>query len=901
MKRTLLLAMILVFSFSSNIKAQIPGLIQEFNFNNSYANKAGDISFSATAFTTDRNGVLNSAIAITYSLQSQATIPGLPYGSASRSISFWAKANQFSGLNYDPVFTYGTGTNSNSFSGSFSADRVMANAHTDNVTYILGGGTQNLAGTWYHFTITYDGTTLKLYRNGVAMGPGLTKAWNTINNNDIFKLGIGVGGEQWFSGAIDDLKIYDRAVTDAEAEQIYKGDIDVCSNLLTYFSFDGGTSDHTGTVSFTTTDPIYPVTTTIGRSGGADYALQTFQAATQPRTITFPELPTGNSARTIAFWMKTSTPFSTSQSFFTYGTAANAQTFGLYNNASGALVFQGYGAGNDVVTSATIGQNTWAHIAVVYNSYIVQVYVSGILRHSFIPATTLNTGISTFKIGSFNGAVDDLSIYSRALSFGEIENLYNNSTLACPTKPVISAVSAVAGTGSATLNYSLRAVNLSTTSIVRYGLASNNLSNQVNGFSATGNTATPGNVQITGLQDNTLYYYQIEATNSAGTAVSTGSFTSGGAVAEYSFNGTYNNLSGNAPFTSANTAFVADRNSTANSAMYRTSTANTATITNLPIGTSQRTISLWVNSTDATNTSSMRTLFAYGSYSGGAPGVFNVHFNTDGRFLFEGNGTQIVNNSTVTHNQWFHFVISYNAGTVKVYMDGNLKHTFAKTLNTVNTVFSLGNFTGAVDDLKIYNNALSDAEVSSLYNNAILPVKIESFTGTLKNNNTQLNWITSSEYNAENYEVEYSNDGKDFTKAGTVEAKGNSNTKQQYSFTHTINTQPVHYYRLKMNDKDGSFKYSNIVKLKSETKQFEALVYPTITNGSATLSISSPEKLNATISIHTIEGKKIKQQNTAVAQGSQTIPLDLSQLTNGYYLITISGNGYNKTLKVIKQ
>ncbi|WP_461487209.1 LamG domain-containing protein, partial [Pedobacter sp.] len=717
-------------------------------------------------------------------------------------MSFWAKSSGYSGLNYDPVFTYGTGTNSNAFSGSFSLDRVSINAHNDHTTFILGFGYQNIVQTWYHFSVSYDGTTTKIYRNGVLLG-SLAKNWNTLNNNDIFKLGIGTGGEKWFNGAIDDLKIFDRAITDTEAEQLYKGDIDVCSDLISYFNFNSNATDHTQTISFSTTDPTYPITTTIGRNGGGDYALQTFQAATQPRTISLPELPIANNPRTIVFWMKTSTPFTTSQNYFTYGNAANAQTFGLYNNSSGALVFQGFGAGNDVTTTATIGQNVWVQVAIVHNSNMVKIYTNGVLRHSFVPTTMLNTGNSTFKIGAFNGAVDDLAIYKRPLSFGEIESLYTNASTNCGAKPIISAVSTSGSTvGGATINYSLRALNFATTSIVKYGIAEGNLSNQVNGFSASGNSVTSGNAVINGLPENITYYYQIEATSSEGTAISKGTFKSGGAIAEYRFDNTYNNVNGNTPFTNANTSFVADRLANANAALSRTSTANTASITNLPLGASPRTISLWVNSTDATNNSSLRSIFSYGSYSGGAPGIFNMLFYNNGGLALEGNGVAVVNNHSVTHNQWFHLVVVYDGSTISIYINGVIKHAVAKVLNTGNSSFSIGNFTGLVDDLLIYNIAFSDTQVTNMYNAyAALPVSLKSFTVKAQNNSTLLNWETASETNNSHFIVKRSVDGVNFSSISTLTAKSANGAK--YQFVDRTPANGTNYYQLLQVDLDG--------------------------------------------------------------------------------------------------
>ena len=60
-----------------------------------------------------------------------------------------------------------------------------------------------------------------------------------------------------------------------------------------------------------------------------------------------------------------------------------------------------------------------------------------------------------------------------------------------------------------------------TTSIVKWGFQANNVANQVTGFAATGNTVTAGNALISGLFENTTYFYRIDATNATGLATGT--------------------------------------------------------------------------------------------------------------------------------------------------------------------------------------------------------------------------------------------------------------------------------------------------------------------------------------------------------------------------------------------
>ena len=114
------------------------------------------------------------------------------------------------------VFSYGQGANSSAFGSSYNATICELFGFANNLS-IASSNTNN---TWYHFVYSYDGSNAKIYKNG-ALLTTVAKSWNTLNSSNIFKLGIGVGNEFLFNGAIDDLKIYNYAVTDADVTSLY--------------------------------------------------------------------------------------------------------------------------------------------------------------------------------------------------------------------------------------------------------------------------------------------------------------------------------------------------------------------------------------------------------------------------------------------------------------------------------------------------------------------------------------------------------------------------------------------------------------------------------------------------------------------------------------------------------
>lgn len=195
-----------------------PAIIAEFKFNNSYASEQGSILFGSnagTSFAADRSGNQNGALNINNS-GSSATIPNLPYGSASRSISVWAKTNVMNNqINY--IFHYGNSANGNGLAFRPGTILYFANANAN-----LELANTNLNNTWVHYVATYDGTTAKVYKDGVLFSEG-AKTFNTENFGDIFKLGISEGGlAGFFNGAIDDLKIFDKELSAAQVLSLYQ-------------------------------------------------------------------------------------------------------------------------------------------------------------------------------------------------------------------------------------------------------------------------------------------------------------------------------------------------------------------------------------------------------------------------------------------------------------------------------------------------------------------------------------------------------------------------------------------------------------------------------------------------------------------------------------------------------
>jgi hypothetical protein len=74
-------------------------------------------------------------------------------------------------------------------------------------------------GVWQHAVLTYDGARLVAYLNGVQQ-------WSVVDTRVLSTVGQSVaigngGGVSSFSGAIDDVRLYNRALSATEVAQLY--------------------------------------------------------------------------------------------------------------------------------------------------------------------------------------------------------------------------------------------------------------------------------------------------------------------------------------------------------------------------------------------------------------------------------------------------------------------------------------------------------------------------------------------------------------------------------------------------------------------------------------------------------------------------------------------------------
>lgn len=173
-----------------------------------------------------------------------------------------------------------------------------------------------------------------------------------------------------------------------------------------------------------------------------------------------------------------------------------------------------------------------------------------------------------------------------------------------------------------------------------------------------------------------------------------------------------------------------------------------------------------------------------------------------------------------------------------------------------------------------------------------LPVSITSFSGYKEGNSNKLQWTTASESNNSGFEVQRSTDGNNYTAIGFVNSQangGNSTSELSYSFIDNNITGSLQFYRLRQVDLDNHSKFSNIVRIKGErpvTLTIDAL-FPNPASRVVNVQINAPNKDKATLMITDIAGRTMSQKVVSIEIGSNTIPMDISRLTRGIYMVKL--------------
>lgn len=182
-----------------------------------------------------------------------------------------------------------------------------------------------------------------------------------------------------------------------------------------------------------------------------------------------------------------------------------------------------------------------------------------------------------------------------------------------------------------------------------------------------------------------------------------------------------------------------------------------------------------------------------------------------------------------------------------------------------------------------------------------LPVRLLSFNASYNNLQTRLSWAAEAETNFEKYVIERSEDGVRFHSIGE-KAGANSASRTDYSYMDDLSQENASqfFYRLKMQDMDGTFKYSSVLLVRKENKNITAVsISPNpIRQGQNTVRFNAHSTGTADLRVVDLSGKTVSRQQQKVYPGSNSITLNnLEGLQPGTYVLQINNDG---ELSVVK-
>lgn len=182
-----------------------------------------------------------------------------------------------------------------------------------------------------------------------------------------------------------------------------------------------------------------------------------------------------------------------------------------------------------------------------------------------------------------------------------------------------------------------------------------------------------------------------------------------------------------------------------------------------------------------------------------------------------------------------------------------------------------------------------------------LPVELVSFSGECADGVVYLEWQTASENNSEDFELEYSRDGIDWSLIQNQQAAGFSNELITYNYAHYQAILGDNYYRLTQNDIDGaSMVYDNLIinaSCESASEEYFS-VFPNPGSGTFQVVINDPniEGL-ASLNIMDMKGGLVYNKSIAVNSGINMFVIN-QNLSPGIYFINIKNE--SRTTRVVK-
>ena len=342
--------------------------------------------------------------------------------------------------------------------------------------------------SWNHVVCTYDGSVIRIYVNGVQKNTALQPNGIATNSRSLSIGKLAYSG-LYFNGSIDEVRIYDTALSVEEIREHYKSGLDKLG-LVGYWGMDenGGTTIYNNANSNNGT--LYNNPTWKSGSDCASGSCLGFDGVNDWALLGDAEI---NGAMTLGFWFYT--PNKNQQYFFDNRDPGSwwfikNYAGGTCGEIPGNICFEGRVMAKD----SDWNINEWTHLVVTDDTFTAKMYINGKLIDTglgevSIISTNLHIGTRYTNSSYFNGLIDEVRVYNRALSLEEINNRYQ----AGYTRYIVfNKTSRTSGNIDTTYNSdNYDSSTLKTLSVVKYGEGL--VSQQSGGILSTANYFTRSN------------------------------------------------------------------------------------------------------------------------------------------------------------------------------------------------------------------------------------------------------------------------------------------------------------------------------------------------------------------------------------------------------------------------
>ena len=397
-----------------------PDLIAYYPFSGNAGNVAGDDNDGTVVgatLTTDRFGNANRA----YSFDGVNDYIDLGTMGGFETVSMWIRPRTRSSS--DHYFGHAGGPEIyalNNYGGRLTFGNYRASA-------VSSVDMDNYRNKWVHLLAIVVGPDAKVYLDGKPVADSAVGLGSSVPAQ---KVNLGRSAIYWnnyFNGDIDDVRIYNRILTDTEIIEL-SGTAD--NGRVADYQFNGDANDSSGNGNSGT---VVGATLVPDRAGNPAAAYE-FDG-TSAYVDAGNSLGTANTPFTVSAWMcSTNAQYQILAAKKIAGAwRAGQWQLGVTETQASFSFSTQYGSVHSATVDVLVHDGVWHHVCGVLDSTGSKLFIDGVMVASNTDIDPVGQHDSTIFIGArndsaspkfFDGKLDDVRIYNRAISDAEVAVLY---------------------------------------------------------------------------------------------------------------------------------------------------------------------------------------------------------------------------------------------------------------------------------------------------------------------------------------------------------------------------------------------------------------------------------------------------------------------------------------------